>query len=215
MAYGRHLHALPGQPDPLGSLSVQGTYAAPPGPDWGWRITLSLDEDNWLRLGMVNIFPDGKVVDAVDARYRAKPKVEIVPYKCSWPAEFRTIATTLRQGLGDLALRIDHIGSTSVPGLAAKDVIDIQITVAALDQPLLSAMQALGYTQPEGIWRDHRPANMDGPDNEWEKWYFNTPAGQRRTHTHVRVLGRANQRYPSCSEIICALTPQLLSLMRN
>lgn len=121
--------------------------------------------------------------------------VEIVPYKSSWPSDFREIASILRQGLGDLALRIDHIGSTSVPGLAAKDVIDIQITVATLDQGVLSAMLALGYSQPEGIWGDHHPARTEGPETEWEKWLFNPPPGQRRTNTHVRVQGRANQRY--------------------
>ena len=90
-----------------------------------------------------------------------RPMVEIVPYKSKWPTEFQEIALILRQGLGDLALRIDHIGSTSVPGLAAKDVIDIQITVAALDQEVLSAIRALGYSQPEGLWRDHRPARAE------------------------------------------------------
>jgi GrpB-like predicted nucleotidyltransferase (UPF0157 family) len=121
--------------------------------------------------------------------------VEIIPYQSSWPSDFRTIAARLRQGLGGLALRIDHIGSTSVPGLAAKDVIDIQITVAELNQELMAAMLALGYTQSEGNRRDHQPAQVVGPETEWEKWYFNPPPGQRRTHTHVRVAGRANQRY--------------------
>jgi GrpB-like predicted nucleotidyltransferase (UPF0157 family) len=121
--------------------------------------------------------------------------LEIVPYKSSWPSDFRKLASLLRQGLGDLALRIDHIGSTSVPGLAAKDVIDIQITVAALDQGVLSAMLALGYSQPDGIWGDHHPACTEGPGTEWEKWFFKPPPGQCRTNTHVRVLGRANQRY--------------------
>jgi GrpB-like predicted nucleotidyltransferase (UPF0157 family) len=121
--------------------------------------------------------------------------VEIIPYKESWPSEFQTLASTLRRGLGELAIRIDHIGSTSVPGLAAKDVIDIQITVAALDEHVISAMTALGYSQPEGIWRDHRPAIFVGPESDWEKLYFRPPAGQRRTNTHVRAQGRANQRY--------------------
>jgi GrpB-like predicted nucleotidyltransferase (UPF0157 family) len=120
--------------------------------------------------------------------------VEIVPYQSRWPGEFRALAAVLRQGLGDLALRIDHIGSTSVPGLAAKDIIDVQITVAALDQKVLAAMLALGYTQP-GVRRDHRPARAEGPEADWEKWLFNPPPGQRRTNTHVRVQGRANQRY--------------------
>ena len=57
--------------------------------------------------------------------------IEIVEYREQWPAEFRAIAGDLRRRLGPLALRIDHIGSTSVPGLAAKDRIDIQVTVAS------------------------------------------------------------------------------------
>jgi len=83
-----------------------------------------------------------------------------------------------------------------VPGLAAKDVIDIQITVSVLDDRLLSAMTALGYSRPEGIRRDHRPAGAVGPDSDWDKWLFHPPPKQRRTNTHVRVQGRANQRYP-------------------
>jgi GrpB-like predicted nucleotidyltransferase (UPF0157 family) len=122
--------------------------------------------------------------------------VEIIAYQTRWPFEFHEIAVGLRSGLGALALRIDHIGSTSVPGLAAKDVIDIQITVAALDDAIKTRMNALGYTQPEGIWQDHCPATVNAPKSSWEKWFFNPPEGQRPTNTHVRVQGRANQRYP-------------------
>ncbi len=122
--------------------------------------------------------------------------VEIVAYRPAWPQEFRQIAAVLRQGVGSLALRIDHIGSTSVPGLAAKDVIDVQITVNALDEPLKSALQALGYTWRPGYQSDHRPPRLSGPNSDWEKWLFDPPPGQRRTHTHVRLLGRPNQRYP-------------------
>ncbi len=122
--------------------------------------------------------------------------VEIVDYKESWPEEFRLIARRLRQGLGPLALRIDHIGSTSVPGLAAKDIIDLQITVAALDQELKSAMEALGYTHREDFSWDHRPPLAQGPEAGWHKWVFDPPPGQRPTHVHVRLPGRPNQRYP-------------------
>lgn len=121
---------------------------------------------------------------------------KIVSYNKNWPAEFQRIAAELRRGLGDLALRIDHIGSTSVPGLDAKDVIDLQISVAALDQKVVAGMKALGYVQPEGIWRDHRPPNGPEADEEWSKLLFVQPPGQRRINAHVRVLGRANQRYP-------------------
>jgi GrpB-like predicted nucleotidyltransferase (UPF0157 family) len=122
--------------------------------------------------------------------------LEIVPYQERWPGEFQEIAGDLREGLGDLALRIDHIGSTSVRGLAAKDVIDIQISVRALDEILKKALVSIGYTKAQGLWRDHCPASVVAPKSAWEKWYFKPPAGQRRTHVHVRVQGRANQRYP-------------------
>jgi GrpB-like predicted nucleotidyltransferase (UPF0157 family) len=94
-----------------------------------------------------------------------------------------------------LALRIDHIGSTSIPGLAAKDIIDLQITVANLDDQVIAAMTNLGYVKPDGVWRDHRPPNATGSEDEWAKFFFQPPPGQRRTNTHMRVQGRANQRY--------------------
>ena len=121
--------------------------------------------------------------------------VEIVPYKTSWPSEFQEIALVLRRGLGELALRIDHVGSTSVPGLAAKDIIDLQITVASLDDQVISAMTDLGYIKPQGIWRDHQPPNFSGSEAEWMKLFFQPPPGQRRTNTHMRLQGRANQRF--------------------
>jgi GrpB-like predicted nucleotidyltransferase (UPF0157 family) len=46
--------------------------------------------------------------------------IEIVAYKNEWPSEFKEIAGNLRHTLGDLALRIDHIGSTAVPGMDAR-----------------------------------------------------------------------------------------------
>src|ERR1700687_4353624 len=58
-------------------------------------------------------------------------KLEIVPYDPRWPGEFEAEAIRLRTALGSLALRIDHNGSTSVPGLGAKPIIDIQVSVAA------------------------------------------------------------------------------------
>ena len=61
---------------------------------------------------------------------RVTGPIVITEYQSRWPAEFAELAVRLRRAAGDLALRIDHIGSTSVPGLAAKDVIDVQVTVA-------------------------------------------------------------------------------------
>jgi GrpB-like predicted nucleotidyltransferase (UPF0157 family) len=122
--------------------------------------------------------------------------VVIVPYQSRWPLEFQQIAARLREGLGDLALSIDHIGSTAVPGLAAKDVIDIQLTVAALDGRLAPAMDEMGFPEAKGLQRDHRPPGAGGPESDWEKRYFHEAPGERRIHIHVRVAGRPNQRYP-------------------
>ncbi len=122
--------------------------------------------------------------------------IKIVPSDDCWPAEFGRIAAPLRAALGALAVRIDHIGSTAVPGLAAKDLIDIQVTVAALDAPVISAALApLGYTLRTDITGDHLPPGRTTAPEEWRKLYFRPPAGQRPTHLHIRQAGRANQRY--------------------
>jgi GrpB-like predicted nucleotidyltransferase (UPF0157 family) len=122
-------------------------------------------------------------------------RVVIVEPKASWPAEFEAIASALREALGDLALRIDHIGSTSVPGLPAKDVIDIQLTVAALDRERLTAALARAGFVDRGIDHDHRPPGAAGPDEDWQKLFFQPRAG-RAANLHVRAAGRPNQRYP-------------------
>jgi GrpB-like predicted nucleotidyltransferase (UPF0157 family) len=123
-------------------------------------------------------------------------RIVLVPYDPQWPAEFRRIALPLRETLGELALRIDHIGSTAVPGLAAKDVIDIQITVKALDvETLVPLFTGPGYRYWEDITGDHLPPGRNDAPEEWCKLFFSAPQGRRRTNIHVRLEGRANQRY--------------------
>jgi len=104
--------------------------------------------------------------------------VEIADYNAEWPSLFRQLAGTLRSALGDTALRIDHIGSTAVPGLAAKPIIDVQISVADFDP--LSAyrvpLERLGF-----VYRADNP--------ELTKRYFRESPGTRRTHIHVRRSG--------------------------
>lgn len=69
--------------------------------------------------------------------------IEIAGYDPRWPEQFEAESARLREALGSLAMRIEHNGSTSVPGLAAKPVIDIQISVASL-QPLSAYEDPLG-----------------------------------------------------------------------
>ena len=121
--------------------------------------------------------------------------IEIVPFRPEWADEFATIAAELRAALRGLAIRIDHIGSTAVPGLAAKDVIDVQVTVDELSDDTSQALTELGYVRANDIAEDHRPPGARGVDSDWEKWFFYAPKEQRPTNTHVRVEGRPNQRY--------------------
>jgi GrpB-like predicted nucleotidyltransferase (UPF0157 family) len=127
------------------------------------------------------------------------PGFDIIPYQESWPAEFEGLARRIREALGGRALRVDHIGSTSVPGLASKDKIDVQITVADFSEGtvagLIAALEEVGYTWIATNLSDHRPPGHTGPDSDWEKRYFRCPVGERRSNTHVRAAGRANQRY--------------------
>ena len=105
-------------------------------------------------------------------------RVEIVKYDSTWPERFRQLANQLRGALRETAERIDHIGSTAVPGLDAKPVIDIQVSVAHLE-PVTAydrAMASLGY-----VFR------ADNPDRT--KRYFREAPGQPRTHIHVRPCG--------------------------
>ncbi len=71
----------------------------------------------------------------------------LTEYDPEWPSRFEREAAELLDALGDLAIRIEHVGSTSVPGLAAKPVIDIQISVASLvpRSPMVASLSALGY----------------------------------------------------------------------
>jgi GrpB-like predicted nucleotidyltransferase (UPF0157 family) len=110
--------------------------------------------------------------------------IEIVPYDGGWPALFEAEATCLREAMGSTALRIEHVGSTSVPGLAAKPIIDIQVSVASLATPGAHAetLARLGYSQiPLG------PFDLVYP-------FFQKPDAHPGTHhLHLCVLGSAEE----------------------
>jgi GrpB-like predicted nucleotidyltransferase (UPF0157 family) len=75
--------------------------------------------------------------------------IQIVPYDPRWPERFAAEAGRVGRGLGSAAIRVDHVGSTAVAGLAAKPVIDIQVSVTSLTplKPHVEALAALGYTR--------------------------------------------------------------------
>lgn len=98
---------------------------------------------------------------------QASDPIEVVLYDAQWPAQFRDLGARLRAALGPQALRIDHIGSTSVPGLAAKPVIDVQISVPDLEpvDAYRSAIEGAGF-----VWRSANPDRT--------KRYFREQPGQ-------------------------------------
>jgi GrpB-like predicted nucleotidyltransferase (UPF0157 family) len=110
--------------------------------------------------------------------------IEIHEYSPGWATEFQQIGARLRKALGDVAFRIDHIGSTSVEGLAAKPIIDVQISVRRLEPviPFLAPMEGLGY-----IRRRNNP--------EKTKRYFREAPGRRRTHIHIRKAGSWHEQF--------------------
>src|ERR1700730_18027185 len=73
--------------------------------------------------------------------------IEIVPYDPAWPGRYAAEAQRLSEALGELAVRVEHIGSTSVPGLAAKDIVDIQLSVRFFEPQAAyqEALERLGY----------------------------------------------------------------------
>src|SRR5262245_56236763 len=79
--------------------------------------------------------------------------IEVAPYSSLWPSMFAEEASRIREEFGATALRVSHVGSTSVPGLDAKPVIDIQVSVASLGQrdSLDEHMRRLGYTHMDVV----------------------------------------------------------------
>lgn len=119
-------------------------------------------------------------------------KIEMVPHSPAWPSEFNAIANRVRDAIGDAALTIHHIGSTSVPGLAAKDIIDVQIGVADLFLPWKEKVEALGYEYREYL-RDHCRSGIEVTPEQLEKRFF--VARDSAVNLHIRAVGRFNYRY--------------------
>ncbi len=76
-------------------------------------------------------------------------RIVVVDYDPAWPAQYKCERDRIAQALGPRALRIEHVGSTSVPRLAAKPIIDVLVTVANADDErwFASALEPLGYAE--------------------------------------------------------------------
>jgi hypothetical protein len=109
-------------------------------------------------------------------------RIVIMDYQPRWPEEYAAIEAAIRRVTGEVVTRIDHIGSTSVPGLAAKDIIDIQLSVTSVDpvEAYGRGLETLGYFEKPG-------------NSERNKRYFRESGEMRRTHIHIRESGAFGQ----------------------
>ena len=127
----------------------------------------------------------------------AELPVRVVPYDPSWPRWAEAELRALTDSLGDLVLHAAHIGSTSIPQMAAKNVLDLQLSVwdlpeaaAAFEGPLAE----LGYIR-RPYEQDHVPAGDESDPQLWAKRFWmrrNHPGGD--VNLHVRVVGSPNER---------------------
>ncbi len=122
--------------------------------------------------------------------------VVIVPYDPCWPLEFKNLAEVLKNHLGELAIAIEHVGSTSVPGLPAKPIIDLDVVIAGEEklQEVTEQLKTLDYT-PEGEkgipgrWafsrKDEKTPN-DGSQKTWmDHHLYVCPEGTLELKRHL------------------------------
>jgi len=125
--------------------------------------------------------PDENLAERI--RRVTSEAVELVPYDAAWPERFAAESSHLRECLPrDLIGRIEHFGSTAVPGLAAKPIVDILVEVASLDRTkaeVAPILEAQGY---EYFWRPTH--GDDGPP--FYAWFIKRdPRGARTHHIHM------------------------------
>jgi dephospho-CoA kinase len=121
----------------------------------------------------------------------------VVAYRADWPRRAAVLIATLREQLGVRAERIEHIGSTAIPGMAAKDVLDLQVSVGDLDTAARAfdePLAALGFRRTP-YERDHIPAGLADDPGRWAKRLWS-----RREHPdgdvnlQVRLTGSPGER---------------------
>jgi dephospho-CoA kinase len=130
----------------------------------------------------------------IRTRQCAPRTYELVPYNPAWPDDARRIINRIEMACGASALRVDHIGSTAVPGMDAKGVIDIQVTIASLDvaDEINDAMANVGYPRIEHVTADY--PHTDDPAL-WRKRIHCAADPGRPAYIHVRVDGWPGQQF--------------------
>jgi dephospho-CoA kinase len=145
-----------------------------------------------------DLWADRLVPFEANVRLRRMPSrggPKLVPYDPGWPAAARRLMARLRLAGGSRIQRVDHIGSTSIPGIAAKDVIDIQVTVASLAvaDELAEPLAQAGFPPLPDFTRD-TPHAPDLDPELWRKRMAATADPGRWCNVHLRVGGSPGWR---------------------
>jgi GrpB-like predicted nucleotidyltransferase (UPF0157 family) len=112
----------------------------------------------------------------------APEPVRIVEYDAAWPERFQALAQRATAALGDLVLSVEHVGSTSVPGLAAKPVIDLDVVVRPEDvERAIQRLAGIGYVHRGELGIPGRHA-------------FRPPPGEAKHHLYLCMAGSAGLR---------------------
>jgi GrpB-like predicted nucleotidyltransferase (UPF0157 family) len=133
----------------------------------------------------------------------------VVDYDPSWPARFEAIRDRIAPVLGPLAVSIEHVGSTSVPGLAAKPVIDIDVVVADASAipAAIDVLTGLGYEHLGELAVRGREAFRRPPGSEKHNLYV-CPAGGEGLRNHL-ALRKHLRAHPEAVEAYGALKRRL------
>jgi dephospho-CoA kinase len=121
--------------------------------------------------------------------------LELRPSDPDWPAQAERLLGRLRLAFGDVLVTADHVGSTAVPGVPAKDVLDVQVGVPSLDaadgEGVRARLDEAGFPRAEG-------ADFDfdhGSDGLWPKRMHGSSDPGRVVHIHVREVGSPGWRW--------------------
>lgn len=114
--------------------------------------------------------------------------VIVVPYNPEWAEQFRKIAKELKQLLGELAIAVEHVGSTSVPGLAAKPIIDIDVVIRdySVFSETVKELEAGGYYHEGDLGIAGREAfGYDGKNHLQKHHLYVCPADSGELQRHL------------------------------
>lgn len=115
-----------------------------------------------------------------------------------WVQHFRSFKQMLEQACQETILAIEHIGSTSVPGLQAKDIVDVQLGVRDLNaiEPIRGVLSPMGFEYIESFRQDHMPFKAhDELAEGWEKRFLKGVYQGQAFNVHIRVFDAANWHY--------------------